>query len=399
MDIVRRQLWPAVGLTLALTLITGHPVSRWPSRSSPRSPSRPRRTARSSRPRTAASWARASSARASASRSTSGAVSRRPAPTATTPTPRPAPTWGPRTPRSSSASQADVERLRAAHGDAPVPGRPRDHLGVGPRPAHQPRRPPSTRSSASRPPGAWTRTRCAALVARAHGAPLLGLPRSAAGQRPGAQPRRSTGCSHEPHCQADGTPAMSRPERDAFDVRPTAEEMLERLQAGARQRPRPPARLPGHGARASARPTACSRRAIVAPTAAPTSWSASWRPTGDRVRWEPWSRASRSCPAAASSTGASSSRRWTPTRVIARRPTVALVDELAHTNVPGSVRDEALAGRGGHPRRRHPRRQHPERAAPRVRRRRGGHHHRRSRQRAHPRRGPARAPTRSSSWT
>ena len=44
--------------------------------------------------------------------------------------------------------------------------------------------------------------------------------------------------------------------------------------------------------------------------------------------------------------------------VIARRPTVALVDELAHTNVPGLGAREALAGRRGHPRRRHPRRQH-----------------------------------------
>ena len=61
--------------------------------------------------------------------------------------------------------------------------------------------------------------------------------------------------------------------------------------------------------------------------------------------------------------------------VLARRPEVALVDELAHTNVPGLAQREALAGRRGAARRRHRRdldRQHP---APRVaeRRRRADH--------------------------
>ena len=38
--------------------------------------------------------------------------------------------------------------------------------------------------------------------------------------------------------------------------------------------------------------------------------------------------------------------------VLARAPEVALVDELAHTNVPGSAHAEALAGRRGAARRR-----------------------------------------------
>ena len=50
------------------------------------------------------------------------------------------------------------------------------------------------------------------------------------------------------------------------------------------------------------------------------------------------STASRSCRAGGSSTAASSSRRWTPTRSSPAHPTVALVDELAHTNAPGSAR-------------------------------------------------------------
>ena len=41
-------------------------------------------------------------------------------------------------------------------------------------------------------------------------------------------------------------------------------------------------------------------------------------------------------PRAARAPGRRRSRRWTSTRLLARRPAVALVDELAHTNVPGS---------------------------------------------------------------
>ena len=49
---------------------------------------------------------------------------------------------------------------------------------------------------------------------------------------------------------------------------------------------------------------------------------------------------SRSCRAGGSSTAAWSSRRWTRTPILARRPAVALVDELAHTNAPGSSREK-----------------------------------------------------------
>ena len=52
--------------------------------------------------------------------------------------------------------------------------------------------------------------------------------------------------------------------------------------------------------------------------------------------------------------------------VIARRPDLALVDELAHTNVPGLQEREALAGRRGDPRRRHRRHLHRQHPAPRI---------------------------------
>ena len=46
--------------------------------------------------------------------------------------------------------------------------------------------------------------------------------------------------------------------------------------------------------------------------------------------------ASRSCPARRSSTGASVFEEMDIDAILARQPEVALVDELAHTNVPGS---------------------------------------------------------------
>ena len=63
--------------------------------------------------------------------------------------------------------------------------------------------------------------------------------------------------------------------------------------------------------------------------------------------------------------------------VLERRPAVALVDELAHTNVPGSgPHEQALAGHPRAARRRYRRDHHGERPAPRVAQRRRHRHHR-----------------------
>ena len=111
-------------------------------------------------------------------------------------------------------------------------------------------------------------------------------------------------------------------------------------------------------------------------------------------------RRPRGRPAAArSSTAARRSRRWTSTRSSPASPSVALVDELAHTNVPGSrnekrwqdVEELLDAGIDVISTREHP--------APRV-----GQRRRRAitgvkQQRDDARRGRARAPTRSSSST
>ena len=78
--------------------------------------------------------------------------------------------------------------------------------------------------------------------------------------------------------------------------------------------------------------------------------------------------------------------------VLARQPQVALVDEMAHTNVPGSRQREALAGHRGPARRRHRRDLDGEHPAPREpeRRRRAHHRRRPARDRARRRRAPGR---------
>ena len=85
--------------------------------------------------------------------------------------------------------------------------------------------------------------------------------------------------------------------------------------------------------------------------------------------------------------------------ILARKPQVALVDELAHTNVPGSRHEKRWRRRRGAPRRRDQRHLDDERAAPRVpqRRRRAdhrGHAARRRFRRCRPprRRDPGRRP-------
>ena len=62
--------------------------------------------------------------------------------------------------------------------------------------------------------------------------------------------------------------------------------------------------------------------------------------------------------------------------VLERQPDVVLVDELAHTNIPGSTAREALAGRRGPARRGHRGHHHGQHPAPRVAQRRRSSDHR-----------------------
>ena len=77
--------------------------------------------------------------------------------------------------------------------------------------------------------------------------------------------------------------------------------------------------------------------------------------------------------------------------ILARKPQLVLVDEIAHTNVPGSSEREAVAGRRRAARGRYRRRHDTEHAAPRVGQRRRRADHRRQAARDHSgRRRPSR---------
>jgi len=142
--------------------------------------------------------------------------------------------------------------------------------------------------------------------------------------------------------------------------RPTGDQMM--APGGRPETERPGCASTWAWRRASARRTRCSRRRIAATIGARTwSWASSRHTAGATPRR--CSMASRSSRAAASSTAEWRSRRWTQTRSSPRTRPVVLVDELAHTNVPGFRAREALAGRRGDPRTRHRGRQHVQRPA------------------------------------
>ena len=120
---------------------------------------------------------------------------------------------------------------------------------------------------------------------------------------------------------------------DATRPAPLARRAARR--GGARKAARPAEDLPGRGARASARPTRCCSRRGAKRGRRRRRRSAWSRPTA-APRPRRCCAGSRSCRAAGSTTAAACSRRWTSTRILARRPQLVLVDELAHTNAPGS---------------------------------------------------------------
>ena len=123
----------------------------------------------------------------------------------------------------------------------------------------------------------------------------------------------------------------------------------------------------------SARPSRCWERGTAAGTVAPT-WSIGFvetpRPADDGRRR---SATSRSCRGARIELPRCSTfEEMDVDAIIARAPEVVLVDELAHTNVPGSAAREALAGRRRDPRSRDRCDLHGQHPAPRVAERRRG---------------------------
>ena len=128
---------------------------------------------------------------------------------------------------------------------------------------------------------------------------------------------------------------------------------------------------------ASARPTPCSARGTGGPNAAPTWWWGSSRRTGGRTP-RAAGRPGGASPGARWSTAGATFEEMDLDAVLARHPQIALVDEFAHTNVPGSRQREALAGRRGTARRRDRRDLRGQHPAPGIPQRRGREDHRRA---------------------
>ena len=184
-------------------------------------------------------------------------------------------------------------------------------------------------------PAASTVEPCCSADRRAHHRPRPRLHRRAGGQRARAQPRpgpaatRSTADAEQAPERREEQPMTARGQlRVYLGAAPGVGKTYTMLEEGHRRRDRGTDVVVGFVE--TPRPRRTPRRCS-------TAW-----------RW---------CPASTLDLPrARRSPRWTSTPSWPARPQVALVDELAHTNVPGSPQRQALAGHRGAARRRHHRR-------------------------------------------
>ena len=345
---LRHQLWPAIALLIALTLITGVAYPAVVTADRPGRVPEPgeRLVHRSSTARRVGS-SLIGQASAGPEVLLGPAVSRRrdDGSAATTAWPRRAPTSARRTRTSSTGSPPTSTHSQAANGGGPVPVDlvTTSASGLDPDISPAGAEYQVARVAAAR---GMTEDEVRAAVARHTEQPLLGFL---------GQPRVHVLLA-EPRPRRRVLRVTDRPERDALDVRPTADEMLARIGGDARPAG-PAARLPRDGAGRRQdlpdarrgppppRPRHGPRRRVRRGSR-PTAHRRAPRRPRDRAR------------GAGSSTAASSSRRWTPTRSSPAGPTVALDRRARPHQRAGLGAREALGGRRGHPRRRHPRRQH-----------------------------------------
>ena len=123
------------------------------------------------------------------------------------------------------------------------------------------------------------------------------------------------------------------------DGRPSAEEILDRLrrEAGAR-RAWPPPGIPGYCA--GRRQTYTAFEELIRRKQRGTDAVIGFIETHNRPRRSSWPGASSRCRARTSRTKGVAVEEMDSEAVIERHPAVALVDELAHTDAPGSRHDK-----------------------------------------------------------
>ena len=230
---LRHRLWPAIALLLALTVVTG---VAYPLRRDRRRPGRlpapgqrlVHRDRRRPDHRLEPHRPGVQRAEVLLGPAVGGRRDRR-EPSATTRARRPARNLGPDEP---GPDRPDHRRGRPPAGGQrrrADPGRPRHDLGVRPRSRTSAPRRPSTRSARVAAARGMSDDDVRAAVARHTEQPMLGFLGQAARQRPAAEPRPRRAAADDGLHRDE--PIMSDPERDAFDVRPTADEMLARIRA------------------------------------------------------------------------------------------------------------------------------------------------------------------------
>ena len=245
---------------------------------------------------------------------------------------------GPLNPALHDAVAARIAALRAADpgNDGAGAGRSRHRVGQRPRPAHLARRrvlPGGARGARARHVGGHGALAGRRQTSKDARCGVLGeTARQRAALEPGARRFEQLaragdaiavdGTLRAPMTPETPTPRSRRAARARHRRKPSASDAPSCASSSA-SRP------------ASARPTACCRSRATSCARRSTSWSARWRRTAATTRRTP----ARARNSAAPQDRVPRTRRWkssTSTRRSRGSPRVLILDELAHTNVPGA---------------------------------------------------------------